>query len=951
MTSRIVHRAGHLGQALASGAIVAGWVVGVPMILWNAVGMPVPDQVLSWTELRERLAAPVTDPALLDILALIGWGCWAVFTTQVIREISWYALHLPHLAWNREAHQAHMTGLSPMRWVAAATVGAALLSVLAAIRPATAVPPTTEALRTPVIAAASQPTSPPKHEPAEDRRRGEPVITYTAVEGDTLWDLATRHLGEGVKWPRIWAINKDRPQPGGQRLTDPNALRPGWQLLLPALTEPNLKKSATEPPAAPRPRVEGAPTTPDPAGPAPTSNRPKRAAHPSSKTDTVGDRGSAAISLGEAGVIGVTTAASLLAARRVYRIRRTRRLTRTGRPDGDPVPRLTPVVDLACQAAREATLASPSSDPDALLTRRPPPATPHADSHVTIGTRDGAEITIDVMATSGGHSFTGPGAEAVVRALLTAILAAAARTSALTCTVTAGLPAHLAHHLLPDTEGWTCSGPVLTATSDDEQLLELAEAHLLAHARHHSEASAEHPRPDPGLLIVMADRALTSTSSDRLRDMAACAKPGVLAVLTLHAALPGAAVWEVTADGYVRAQPPEHEAHVLEGTQLFHLTQAATADVATYLARAQDDEPPDPPSLPDSLEGEPLPEPESTGTPTATGSEADQGGSGLPLDGPQPSPAVSPTPIAPIAQNSQNEAPEFETTEALCPQADTRDGVRVRICLLGPMTVRVPGRDEPVCGHLRSEAREFLALLATHPAGLVSAEVARHLRLDGNADQIAHQLKNLRRAVRRALRTATGNGKAEFLTLFGELHKLSPTLVRTDIAEFNDAVKNSTKAVDELHAEALSKVLDAYHGPVLNGVDWLWVEPIRENCIRDAVGAVVKLAQQAKIERSITQDAVAHLERLISWHPDIELLYQHVINLHMHSGRSDAARRTYVRLRAHLSDLGLEPDPSTRALLGDSVIARADRSRKARPAHRIAERVRTAGSSGAIEIP
>ena len=51
---------------------------------------------------------------------------------------------------------------------------------------------------------------------------------------DTLWDIAERHLGDGLRWKDIYRLNEHRLQPDGERLEVASLIRPGWRLLLPA---------------------------------------------------------------------------------------------------------------------------------------------------------------------------------------------------------------------------------------------------------------------------------------------------------------------------------------------------------------------------------------------------------------------------------------------------------------------------------------------------------------------------------------------------------------------------------------------------------------------------------------------------------------------------------------------------------------------------------------------
>ncbi|WP_235487645.1 LysM peptidoglycan-binding domain-containing protein, partial [Frankia sp. AvcI1] len=50
---------------------------------------------------------------------------------------------------------------------------------------------------------------------------------------DSLWRIADRCLGDGARWPQIWALNHGVVQADGRALTQPGLIRPGWVLRLP----------------------------------------------------------------------------------------------------------------------------------------------------------------------------------------------------------------------------------------------------------------------------------------------------------------------------------------------------------------------------------------------------------------------------------------------------------------------------------------------------------------------------------------------------------------------------------------------------------------------------------------------------------------------------------------------------------------------------------------------
>src|SRR5204862_271614 len=75
--------------------------------------------------------------------------------------------------------------------------------------------------------------------------------------GDTLWDIAARHLGDGTRWRQVAALNYDRAQPDGGRLDRSHVLHPGWRLVLPEVGHRRLapEKTRVDPGAAVRERV------------------------------------------------------------------------------------------------------------------------------------------------------------------------------------------------------------------------------------------------------------------------------------------------------------------------------------------------------------------------------------------------------------------------------------------------------------------------------------------------------------------------------------------------------------------------------------------------------------------------------------------------------------------------------------------------------------------------
>ncbi|MEV0966474.1 BTAD domain-containing putative transcriptional regulator [Streptomyces sp. NPDC049910] len=918
-------------------AVTLALLAGMPYILWRAAGVPWPERIYTLSEFIDRLAEPVSDPLLIEILSLVGWVCWAAFTCTVVREALWYTAHLPQLLRDRRAHDEHLAAVSVKGSLAALCVGTLVVALIGLWRPPTAaaqhtaVPgelrayiaataPLVPALdRQPAHAEVATTThldsGPTRPGPVQARALAEAVdhVEYTVVEGDTLWDIADRHLGDSLKWPRIYKLNKDRLQNDGARLADPDRIRPGWQLTIPvpqpAAPPPALAPAPTgaEPETRPAPPAESVPAqqapSPEPGAQqqlAEHTDRQQRAEEPPQAATH--NKGPAAIGLGEASLIGITTAAGLLAARRYWYWHQSRRQEPS--PD-EEIPALSPLVDKAAQAAQAATQPRDPHTAEALITRRTPPQPPGPVDTITIGVRDDTEVPISELALPGGCTWDGPGAESAARALLVGILTAAERQRPRAPRVTAVVPEDLADRLVP---GLPPQFTALTQEADTEQAIQAAERHLVAHAHAQEEreddlvdsetrARVASEQASPGTLLLLTTPEAAHTG--QLQTLAARSRSGTLIVLTLHAPLPGAETWHITADG--TAVPASGEQHPTP-LRLFHLTPEAGRDVTEVLLTAHGQRPRPrlralpPASLP------PHSHPRETETETETEPESDA----------EPEP------------NPENDPPGTHPT-GLHRAAQTKP---IRLQVLGPVTLYARGTPDPIGTQMRPEAHEFLALLAAHPTGLLASDIAEKLHLEPGTEQNA--LKNLRRAVRRTLRAATGITAQEFILLQGEFHKLNHDLVETDLTEFDRKLKREFAKPEE-EVDALAAVCEAaglYRGPFAQGSDYLWSDSIREHLAMKICDAVLRLARKA--ERAGSAEGGRHrilhlLEHLSAIHPDHERLAQHAIRLYQGAGRHDAARHAYNRLTRQLAELGFEPEPATQALITPLAGARQKR--------------------------
>lgn len=216
---------------IALGALTA-LLGGLPWALatfgrWPITGIPSNEQI------RNVGDAVVSDTAVFGVLTLAAWLVWALFTISFLVEsrAAMRGLQAPQIA---------LAG--PLQRAARLLVATIILGVTVqhTAPPASALP-TAPPSQSPTAVAAhlsdhrvdipSPPESVPlASSPSEATHR----VTITVANGDSAWSLAEIHLGDGMRWRELWEANRSVVQPDGRRWSDPQIIRPGWRLELPA---------------------------------------------------------------------------------------------------------------------------------------------------------------------------------------------------------------------------------------------------------------------------------------------------------------------------------------------------------------------------------------------------------------------------------------------------------------------------------------------------------------------------------------------------------------------------------------------------------------------------------------------------------------------------------------------------------------------------------------------
>ena len=235
------------GLAALVGTIVV--VVGVPVALLAAFGTPWPDEkpTVDW------LTQPTTSETVLGVLAAVVWLAWLHFVVCLVVEA---------VAERRDRGMAPQvvgggvgTQALARRLVASIVLLASTSGVALGTAGAASAAPVEHTVSVSALQSASL-TAPEivqvaghtdgqlpglgDLETATHADVADGATTYYDVKPpngrhyDTLWDIADRYLGDGLRYKEIWALNQGVQQPDGQVLRNADLIQPGWVLKMPA---------------------------------------------------------------------------------------------------------------------------------------------------------------------------------------------------------------------------------------------------------------------------------------------------------------------------------------------------------------------------------------------------------------------------------------------------------------------------------------------------------------------------------------------------------------------------------------------------------------------------------------------------------------------------------------------------------------------------------------------
>jgi DNA-binding SARP family transcriptional activator len=213
-------------RASVAVVVLVGLLVGVPAVLAGQLGWPLPTTMEGYRQLTD-VTMGVSDELIVGMLAVIVWVAWLQLAVAVLAELA------AATSGRRLRRLPLLPGTQPL---AARLVAAALL-ITTAVQPRLAVADLP--LNIALTAAADHQHAPDPYDdpdpPSDTRpRSATAVATVTVGPRDSWWQLAETHLGDGLRWREIRALNLDRqPTPDTRIRLDTEQLHPGWQLLIP----------------------------------------------------------------------------------------------------------------------------------------------------------------------------------------------------------------------------------------------------------------------------------------------------------------------------------------------------------------------------------------------------------------------------------------------------------------------------------------------------------------------------------------------------------------------------------------------------------------------------------------------------------------------------------------------------------------------------------------------
>jgi len=240
----------------------------------------------------------------------------------------------------------------------------------------------------------------------------------------------------------------------------------------------------------------------------------------------------------------------------------------------------------------------------------------------------------------------------------------------------------------------------------------------------------------------------------------------------------------------------------------------------------------------------------------------------------------------------------------------------IQVRVLGPYRIDVGG--EEVRSGLRAKARELLAFYLLHPEGTTLDVATEALWPEADPGRGSEWFWTALGNLRSRLRSVTGTKALKIIERDGDRYRIEPVF-DVDLWRFQAALPPPGASTgDPEWAAALQGAADMYDGELLAGVDWAWADVPREDLRRRAVDVLVSLGATRLVAGDV-RGALDVLSHAIEVDPVGEQLYRRIMRLHAKQSHLDEVEATFERLKARLSELGLEPTEESEQLVAELV--------------------------------
>jgi DNA-binding SARP family transcriptional activator len=505
---------------------------------------------------------------------------------------------------------------------------------------------------------------------------------------------------------------------------------------------------------------------------------------------------------------------------------------------------------------------------------------------IEIGTRDD-EVVSAMLSELAGISFVGDHADWVVRQLVCELFIRSGPLAAEVCTTEGVI-----ERLFPGIDATTTARgvPGLRIVSSDEAVCSLLEGEITA--RTHRFAFDDAPDVlayrrtfswDPMPTVIALVEEIGEAIADRWRAVIEQGPRLGLGVIVLNSRTRGERRVELT--GW-RATAVDPGLAVIDGVECFGIGPDEAGEIVKLHVDVEERPSSDDGGFAPYLaagDEEPWPEPELAA-----------------FDENEPAPQSD------AADDLFEEVAERNTLAAAPDAGSTTAPITIQV--FGPYEIAVNGK---VVGKgLRMVARELLAWHLLRPEGASIGAAVEGLWPDTDPAAVSNKFWRAASDLRTEI-GAAAMPSSKLLEQAGDVYQLDGVAIDCDLWRFQTALRTAARA-DEAEAarQALREAVDSYGGEFLDGMEWFWVAPVREDLHRRALDAHLRLAElEAELGNPAGAETV--LEAATEFDRYAEEPYRRLMTQQAERGRLDAVTATWRTLERRLAEIDVDAEATT----------------------------------------